>query len=880
MTFRRAAAGLLALMRRQRLDQDLEGEVLAHLELAERDALARGLSPEEARRTARRAFGGIEHMKEEHRDQRSVRWIETLLKDFRYGLASLRREPGFAVVAVGVLALGIGANTAMFSVLDAVLLKPLPFPEPERMATVDEAANATTRYGAGALNYVDWKRLSTAFESLSAESPTTAATMMGGEPARLAGELVSAEYFKVFGVKPLIGRTFAPGEDQPGAARVVVLSHAAWQERFGGAADILNRDLLLDGERHRIIGVLPAGSFDRAGAVFWKPLVFTPAQLTRESMWLRVVGRLRPGVSLEQARQEMRKVSAGLESVNPSWKKGWTAMVDPFGRQQVGGRLRQSIYVAFGAVLMVLLIACSNVANLLLARGSARRREMAVRAALGASRGRLIGQLLMESLALCGLGGAAGVALAYLLLRAVLPLTSLTLPPTAEVGLNPSVLLFAGVIVLGVALLVGLLPSLRTSSGAIGVSLNQAARGSSGSRAMLRRTIVAGEVAVSLVLICGAMLMLRSLLNLQNEEPGVRTENVIATSVQLPLPSYPTAESAGQFVQAAVERLQAVPGVDRVAVASDLPLEGVNETEVIIANWPDGPFNVSFKRVDPHYFSALDIPVLSGRGFNDRDRLGTPRVVVVNQELAKRLSRAFGVADPVGRIVHLSHGDYDKMVADLSDVQIVGTIRSERVGSLHDPDPPVVYVPIAQQPTSNDIKLIVRTRGEVSAMTSGVRGAIRQIDPRLALGTVRTMEQVKKRSFTDTTQSAWVIGAFAMVAALLATFGLYGVLAQTVTQQRREIGIRMALGAGPREIVSGVLRNAMAMVAVGLAIGLAAAFGLTSVMKGLLFQVSALDPVAFTIAGASMALVGLAAVFIPANRAAHVDPVTTLRDEG
>lgn len=527
---------------------------------------------------------------------------------------------------------------------------------------------------------------------------------------------------------------------------------------------------------------------------------------------------------------------------------------------------------------MVLLIACSNVANLLLARGSARRREIAVRAALGASRGRLIGQLLMESLALCVMGGAAGVALAYVLLRAVLPLTSLSLPPTAEVGLHPSVLLFAGATVLGVALLVGLLPSLRTSSGALAACLNQATRGSSGSRARLRRAMVAGEVAVSLVLVCGAMLMLRSLLNLQSVDAGICVENVIATQVDLPLQSYPTAESAVRFVQTAVERLRAVPGVERAAAASDLPLEGVNETDVIFVNWSDGPTNVSFKRVDPHYFSTLDIPVLSGRGIGDMDRLGAPRVVVANQELARRLSRAFGVSDPVGKTVHLSHGDYLKTTADLADVQIVGVIRSERVGNLRDPDPPVVYVPMAQQP-GHSAQLIVRSRGDVSAVMSGVRETIRQIDAHLALGTISTMRQVKARSFTDTTQSAWVIGAFAIVAALLAAFGLYGVLAQSVTQQRREIGIRMALGAGPREIVSGVLRNAASMITVGLTAGLAGAFALTSLMKTLLFQVSALDPVAFVIACASMSLVGLLAVFVPASRATRVDPVATLREE-
>ncbi len=449
-------------------------------------------------------------------------------------------------------------------------------------------------------------------------------------------------------------------------------------------------------------------------------------------------------------------------------------------------------------------------------------------------------QLLAESLALCLVGGAAGVALAYGLLRAARPLLSLSLPSTAEVGLNPLVLAFAAAIVLGVSLLIGILPSLRASSGALSAFLNQAARGSSGSRAVLRRIIVAGEVAVSLVLICGASLMFRSLLNLQNGDAGVRIENVIATSVELPDRAYPTPESAVHFSEAVVERIEAMPGVERAAVATDVPLEGVNETEVLVAPGLYGT-NVSYKRVDAHYFSTFDIPILSGRGIDDRDRRGTPPIVVVNQELAARVSQAFGVADPVGRTIGISHGDYVGLKAELTQFQIVGVIRSEQVGNLRDPGRPVVYVPFAQMPRQ-EIRLIVRARGEATAAVSGIREAVRQVDSHLPLGPVSTMAQVKERSFTDTTHSAWVIGAFAMVAALLAAFGLYGVLAQSVTQQRREIGIRMALGAGPREIVSGVLRNAMAMIAVGLAIGLAGAFALTGVMKSLLFQVSAFDP--------------------------------------
>jgi len=377
---RSAVARLLALFRRRKLDRELDVEILAHLELAERDAIAAGLTLEEARQAARRNFGGIEPMKEDHRDHRSVRWMENLLRDFRYGMGSLARDPGFAAVTIGLLALGIGANSAMFSIVDAVLLKPLPFPEPERMVRVWEAPPAG-RNGTTTLTFLAWKRQGDIFEALSVEGPTRAAVPTGGDPARVAGKVVSADYFQVFGVKPQIGRTFAPGEDQPGAAPVVVLSHAFWRTQFAGDPGVLKRDLVLDGEPHRIIGVLPAGSFDRDEAVFWKPLIFAPDQLNRGQHWLTPVGRLRAGVSLEQAQAKMTMLRASLNAV--IYQKDCGFAVDPFAQMLVGDTLRRSIYLAFGAVLMVLLIACANVANLALAKGATRRKEMALRAALG-----------------------------------------------------------------------------------------------------------------------------------------------------------------------------------------------------------------------------------------------------------------------------------------------------------------------------------------------------------------------------------------------------------------------------------------------------------------------------------------------------------------
>lgn len=878
MNLRWVVARLVALVRKRNLDRELDEEILAHLEQAELDALAAGMTPEEARQAARRSFGGIEQMKEEHRDQRSVRWLENLLRDSRYGMASLARDPGFAAVAIGLLALGIGANTAMFTIVDAALLKPLPFPEPERMVRVWEMPPHSLPNNTTTLTFLDWKRQSTLFEALSAERATRAAAGTGEDLARLPGKLVSPDYFKVFGVRPRIGRAFAPGEDQPGAARVVVLSYSFWQTRFAGDPDILKRDLALDGEPHRIVGVLPAGSFDREEAVFWKPLVFAPDQMNRDQHWLRVIGRLRAGVSLEQARARMHVLRASLAPVMPPYKKDWGFTVEPFAQRLVGDTLRRSICLLFGAVLMVLLIACANVANLVLAKGATRQKEMALRAALGASRSRLIGQLLTESLVLCLLGGAAGVAVAYLLLEAAAPLLVASLPSTTALSLDLRVLAFAAMAVMLILILAGLLPSLRTSFSRLSDSLNQASRGSSHSSAAVRRTIVVAEVAASVVLTCGAALLFKSLERLRQVGAGARIDHVITMSVDLPTAAYPSAQSAARFYEAVVQRLRATPGVERASVSQNVPLEGLQWGEAVILPGRGG-FGVGLKLVDPWYFDTLDVPVESGRGIEDRDRAGGQRVVVVNRELARHLSSQFGMANPVGRTVLMPLPGYGSIPESVVSVQIVGVIRSERTGALQAPQELVAYAPLAQLPRQ-DIKLVVRTRSEPSAAMSGIREAVRQLDPNLPLADVRTMEQVKERSMLWAKQPTWVVGAFAGVAALLAALGLYGVLAHVVTQQRREFGIRMALGARQADVLSYVLRSAFSMLLVGLAGGLVGAFALTRVLKSLLFQVSALDPVALSVACVLMTLVGILAAWVPANRAARVDPLEVLRDEG
>jgi putative ABC transport system permease protein len=873
---RSAVARLLALFRRRKLDRELDDEILAHLELAERDAIAAGAIPGEARQAARRSFGGIEQMKEDHRDHRGVRWMENLLRDFRYGIGSLARDPGFAAVTIGLLALGIGANSAMFSIVDAVLLKPLPFPEPERMVRVWETPPGLLN-GTTTLTFLDWKRQADIFEALSVECLTKAAVATGGDPARVSGKLVSADYFQVFGVKPQIGRTFATGEDQPGAGPVAVLSHAFWQTHFAGDPGILKRDLVLDGEPHRIIGVLPAGSFDRDEAVFWKPLIFAPDQLNRGQHWLVPVGRLRAGVSLEQAQAKMTILRASLNGV--IYQKDWGFRVDPFAQMLVRDTLRRSIYLAFGAVLMVLLIACANVANLALAKGATRRKEMALRVALGASRGRLIAQLLTESLVLCLLGGAVGVVLGTLLLHAAAPLVAASLPFTADLRMDLRVLGFAAAAVMAVLILAGLLPSLQTSYLRLSNALNQAARGSSGSSAAVRRMIVIAEVAASVILICGAALLFKSLAKLQQVDAGVRIDHIITMSADLPSAAYPSPASAARFYEGVVQRLQAAPGVERASVAQGLPLQGVQWGEYLNLPGVKQSLLVRLKLVDPWYFGALQIPVENGRGIESRDRAGAPPVVVVNREVARQLSKTFGVANPVGRTVGIWVPGYGPIPESLVNMQIVGVIRTERTTGLNAPPELVAYLPLAQAPRQ-DIKLVVRTRGEPAAAMPGIREAVRQIDPNLPLGDVMTMEQVKDRSMLWARQPTWVVGAFAGVAALLAALGLYGVLAHAVTQQRREIGIRMALGARPGDVLSHILRGAFSMLVIGLAGGLAGAFALTRVLKTLLFQVSALDPVALAAACVLMTLAGILASWIPASRAARVNPMTVLRDEG
>ncbi len=516
--------------------------------------------------------------------------------------------------------------------------------------------------------------------------------------------------------------------------------------------------------------------------------------------------------------------------------------------------------------------------NLLLAKGVSRRKELAVRAALGASRARLVSQLLTETLVLSLLGGLAGVALAAALLRIAIPLLPGSVPTTAEIGLDVRVFAFAGLAVMIVTVLVGLVPSLRASSGNLAQVFQQSSRGSSGAHGRMRRAIVVAEVAVSLVLVCGALLLFKSLDRLQHVDLGVRVDRVVAMSADLPLNGYPAAEQVTTFYDAMVERLVAVPGVERASVSQDVPLEEVRGGEGLRLPGLEDRVNVRFKRVDARYFDTLEIPVLAGRGLSTTDREGAPRVVVINQTLANRLRERFAIANPIGQVVVLPAIRY-RQPTTVENMEIVGVIRDERVQrDLSQAPIEVVYVPLAQMPR-REINLIVRTAQDPSAVMPAIRAAIREVDPHLAVAEVRTMEQVKERSLAGAAAPTWLIGGFAIVAALLAALGLYGVLAHAVGEQRREIGIRMAIGARAMDVQWQFVRHAVWMIGAGVLLGLAGAAALTRVTESLLFEVSAFDPATFAAAVSTILVVGVAAALIPARRAAHVDPTTVLHSE-
>jgi putative ABC transport system permease protein len=607
-------------------------------------------------------------------------------------------------------------------------------------------------------------------------------------------------------------------------------------------------------------------------------LALTPEQLASAAHFLNVTGRLRRGVAPQAALQDALAVRAQIADLIPAWKRDWSVTIEPFDVILVGDRLRQSLYVALGAVVLVLIIACANLTNLLLTRGAAREKEIAVRAALGASRARLITQLLTESIVLGALGGVAGLAVAALLIEAAVPVLPVAIPFTADIALNLRVLAFAAAVALTVSIVVGVVPAVRLSQDSTAAALRTASRGASAPHDRLRRLIVGAEVAVSLVLICGSVLLFKSLMRLQQVDIGVQVPNVIVASIDIARDKYPTPERAIAFYEKLTRDVRAIPGVSAASLSGDLPLEGTGGENLRMPGQSEPLLSVRFKRAGEGYFETMAMQVIAGRTFTDRDRLGAPYVTIINEALAERLRNNFGLVDPVGKLVDLPALGYG-FTTTRQNMQIVGVVTNERVRSdLRLSAEGIAYVPLAQAP-HQWTRVAVRTESSLDAMVPAIREALHRIDPHVALADVRTLEDLRDLSLSGLKEPAWLIGLFAALSALLAALGLYGVVAHSVQQQRREIGIRMALGARPADVLSLIVGTIAVTIAGGVVVGLLAAAGLMRVTESLLFQVSALDRDAFLLAAFAMTIVGLIAALAPAARATAVDPTTALRSE-
>jgi len=806
-----------------------------------------------------------------------------LMQDLRYGLRILRKNPGFTLVTALMLALGIGADTAMFSVIDSVMLRPLPYQNPNRLVIVWEKPPKDQRNDASAANFLDWRDQSRSFEHLAAVTYSSFNISGQDVPDRVNGLRASWDYFAMLGARPMLGRTFLAGDDRPGAPEVAVLSHGLWVRKFGADREIIGKTIKVDGQKCTVVGVMPATFRFFGPPEMWMPLALDRAKATRDFHYLLPLGELKAGVSLAQARAEMVSIGKNIERAYPKSNRGWSVFVEPM-RDAVTQGAQISILVLFGAVGFVLLIACVNVANLLLAKAAMRQRELAVRSSLGAGRIRLVGQLLTESLLLAASGGLLGLALAFWLLKAVRVLVpSFLLSGFAEITVDWRVLSFTLALSVLTGLFCGVFPAWRMSSLNLHEILKESGRGSSGAarHARFRSVLVTAEVALSLVLLVSAGLMVRSLAAMQGVDPGFRSGHVLTMQLAMAEQRYPSGTAVRALYRQVLEKAGAIPGVRSASVSMSLPLEGssfgmpfqiASHPQVPISEAPGAPYEL----VSPDYFRTLGITLRKGRFFDEHDDERSMPVAIVNQAF---VSRFLSNEEPLGQRLLVEELIVGKrQLGPPIAWQIVGVIGDVKFGGLNSGPTPEIYVPIMQSPWSGAV-LALHTAVDPLSLASTVRAALAQVDPEMAVTSVRTMDQVVSESMTQSRMQTWLIGAFAVVALALASLGLYGVMSYAVAQGTHDTGIRMALGAGRGNVLRQVLAKAMLLTGAGLAAGLVGAFALTRALSSLLFNVKATDPWTFAAVSLLLALVALLAGFFPALRATRIDPVVALRFE-
>jgi putative ABC transport system permease protein len=811
--------------------------------------------------------------------------LDTTLQDLRYAARVLRRNPGFTFFAVLTIALGLGANAAIFSLVDGVLLKSMGYPEPERIVQLWERPPRGLRNGIAAANYIDWTEQSRSFDAMAAQTGGTmsyspSSDAGGAEPRSVRAAYVSAPYFDVFGTKAALGRTFARDEDQRGKEKVAVLSHRLWLNLFGADRAIVGRSILLNGEPYTVIGVLPGNSeFDRRAAELWIPLAFPP-QVARDYHYLGAVARLKPGVSLQQAQAEMSTIAEGIATRYPDVKKGWGATVDRYIDRLVGPQTRLSLMVLMCAVVAVLLIGCANLANLLMARATLRSREIALRLALGARRGRVIRMLLTESLLLSTLGAILGVLFGYGLLRWIQSLLPpFYFPAEASIAMDLRVLLFLMIATVLTSITFGLSPALQASRRGPVEALKESGRSSSASRRAVytRHAFVGLQVAVAFILLAGAGLMIRSFQRVLDVDTGYNTEGIVAAYLPLPMDRHPEVVSLTQYIQQILDEVGAVPGVTATAVATAIPLRGWGDGMPFrLPEKPDEIVGTGFKIVTPGYFRALGLRVIAGRLLDDRDRAGSLPVVVVNESFVRRYSpnqNAIGKRILVEQILPSRRGLGPQVAWE-----IVGIVADEKGRGLETPDDIGAYAAFAQSPVVG-LGLVARGSGDSGLLIKSIQRAVQRVNKTQVLDRPTTVVELKAESMIGRRMPTMLLGGFALLAMLLACAGIYGVLSFVTANRTQELGIRAALGASRWDIVRMVLGSGTAPVIAGLLVGLGGAIGLTRFIQSMLFQTSPIDAISLTAVSAVFLVVAMTACLVPAWRAARLDPMLALRQE-
>ncbi|MGA7461158.1 MAG: ABC transporter permease [Candidatus Korobacteraceae bacterium] len=885
---KRLRAGMMRLsgmLFKQRREQEIADEMESHLQLHIEDNLRAGMTPEEARREALLKLGGLEQTKQSYRERGTVPALEALGHDVRFAFRQLRKKPGFAFTAVLVLALGIGASTAIFSAVNPILFQPLPYPDPSRVMMLWEEQSDGSREAVCFGTFHGLQERNRSFDAVAAMKPWQPTMIGRGEPERFDGQRVSADYFRVLGVEPVLGRGFDAADDQHNGPNVVVLSDGLWRRRFAGDRAILGRQITLDDNLYTVIGVMPK-SFENAVAPttqLWAPLQYDPSLPADGREWghhLQMIGRLAPGVGRSDARNELGVI---LHTLGQIYAKGFNSsggvpkgmLVNPL-QADITRDVRPALLAILGAVVLVLLIACVNVTNLMLARGAQRRGEFAMRAALGANRMRLVQQLLTESLLLAGIGGLIGILLANGGVRLLVALSPADLPRVGAIGVDNTVLLFALGITTLVGLVVGLMPALHASHSDPHAGLQQNTRTTVGGHQMTRRALVVSEVAIALVLLVSAGLLLRSIQRLFAIPPGFDSSHLLTMQVQEYGHRFDKDADRARFYEQALLAVRQVPGVVDAAFTSQLPLSGDFDSYGVEFEAHPGDLSSEGFRyaVDPSYFDVMKIPLLRGRLLNERDRAGAPVAVLLSDSYAKRM---FAGRDPIGQRVRIGpdYGHPDKPWATV--VGVVGDVKQLSLGLS---DAEAFYTTPTQWYWVDDVQsLVVRTRGDAAVMAPAIRRAIWSVDKDQPVVRVATMENLVAASEAQRHFALVLFEAFALVGLILAATGIYGVLSGNVAERTREIGVRAALGASPANILRLILRQGMTLTGLGVAIGLLGAVAASRALLTLLFGVSPLDPLTYAGVVAVLAAVAAIACWIPARRAAQVDPAITLRAE-